>query len=94
MIIQSVYKYLFEVQDEFEIEMPENAKLLSVQTQKGIPCLWALGVNTSVPLEKRKFRLAGTGHPILSDGKIEYKFIGTFQLYDGDFIGHLFEILK
>lgn len=72
-----------------EIEMPRNAKVLTVQVQKEIPCIWAI-VEPQEKKETRKFRLLGTGHefdiPIA-----QVKYIGTFQLQSGGFIGHLFE---
>lgn len=41
--------------------------------------------------ETRKFRLTGTGHSIKdSPGILNY--IGTFQLLEGRFVGHIFEI--
>lgn len=44
-------------------------------------------------LEERNFRLAGTGHRIEEEQE-KLSFIGTFQLYGGSFIGHLFEIKR
>jgi len=43
---------------------------------------------------KRTFRVRGTGHPFtVPDGDTEV-FLGTFILYEGDFVGHLFEVLR
>jgi hypothetical protein len=81
-----VWKYPFEVENEFIIRMPRGAQVLAVQAQGNEACLWAL-VNSDNELEDRKFFVRGTGHPIrLSDGH----YIGTFQLLDGAFVGHLF----
>jgi len=84
-----IFKYTFDVNDLIEIEMPLNAIILSVQTQRGIPCIWAI-VNPNAPLERRELVCIGTGHPINID-IYKYKYIGTFQLFDGDMICHLFE---
>lgn len=81
-----IWKYSFEVEDEFTVRMPRGAQILSVQPQYNEVCLWAL-VNSENELEDRKFFVRGTGHPIdLSDGH----YVGTFQLLGGTFVGHLF----
>ncbi|KKN27722.1 hypothetical protein LCGC14_0861460 [marine sediment metagenome] len=84
-----IYKYPFEVSDTVEIMMPTKARILTVQTQSNAPCIWAL-VDGDKPLETRRFRVFGTGHEFNID-PIQSKYIGTFQLMDGGFIGHLFE---
>ena len=71
--------------------MPKGAQILTVQAQHDIPCIWAL-VEPKAGLaeeETRKFRMFGTGHEIHDHSELFY--IGTFQLNDGAFIGHLFE---
>lgn len=85
-----IYKYPFEVQDNVEIKMPMGASILTVQVQDNNPYIWAI-VWPDHPLELRRFRLFGTGHPIDMELKQLNKYIGTFQLLDGRFVGHLFE---
>lgn len=84
-----------EVQDEHvsdwdvqTIDLPHGAQVLSVQVQDGSPYIWAC-VNPSAKSEPRQFRLYGTGHPI--EGDCLLKFIGTFQLFGGRLVYHLFE---
>lgn len=87
-----VWKFPLAVEDIQQVEIPQEAKVLTVQVQNGIPCIWAL-VESENGLEKRTFRLAGTGHdlePASPNEILEY--VGTFQLLEGKFIGHLFEI--
>lgn len=84
---QRIWKFPVPMQDEFSLRMPVSARILCVQTQHGEPQLWA-AVTKSGNMELRTFRLAGTGHEIPA-GLV---YIGTFQLYEGTFIGHLFEI--
>lgn len=74
------------------IEMPVEAQILTVQTQGGIPCLWALG-DPSAPKELRCFEVYGTGHPIHYDMAIERNYIGTFQINGGSLVFHVFEQL-
>jgi len=91
----TVYKYPFVVDDYVNINMPKFSRVLSVQVQGvgGIndsPCIWAI-VDTDSPLEVKRFRLVGTGHPI-KEKEENLEFIGTFQLLGGRLVFHLFEI--
>ncbi len=67
-----------------------NPDILCVQEQGDIPYIWAL-VYPKKELEIRFFELFGTGQIIPNDMGIERKYIGTYQLDNGAFIGHLFE---
>jgi hypothetical protein len=89
--MKTIFKYPIPQEGVFELKLPEKAKILTVQIQKGNPQMWAI-VDPQAPLEKRIFRLAGTGHPLESWPESEFLYIGTFQLFEGDFIGHLFEV--
>ncbi len=92
MYATKIYKYQLETTDNQEIEMPVFAKVLTVQTQNETPCLW-VEVNTEeTDTETRRFKIFGTGHPIIRDCPNDsYKYIGTYQLLGGSFIGHVFE---
>lgn len=90
--MKTIYKYSFEVTDEFVIEMPEGARILAVQAQYDYPHVWAT-VDTDLPMEERKFRILGTGKPIGINNTEELVYIGTFQLHKGTFVGHLFEVI-
>jgi hypothetical protein len=88
----TVWKYEIPIADEFTLDLPDNAELLTVQVQpmQGV-MVWAL-VNPEAPKRRRTFHLAGTGHPM------EYKphdlrFIGSFQLDGGALVFHLFELV-
>lgn len=81
---------------EFEIEMPEEFHVLTVQTralsQQG--CIWAL-VNPESAKRRRGFVLRGTG--VTFDGDLRYaetdptpRYLGTFQTNDGSSVWHLF----
>lgn len=82
-----IFKYLVPVEDRFEVELPFGATVLCVQTQQERPYIWAKVV-PGHETEKRAFRVFGTGHTMPGNG---LKYIGTFQLHGGGFIGHLFE---
>lgn len=83
----TVWKFPLEVVDRQTIEMPADARILSVQTQHGTPCLWA-AVDPGRETVLRTILVVGTGHP---HGELPESFIGTFQLYAGDLVFHVFE---
>lgn len=82
-----VWKYPLPIDDEVSVEMPEGACPLTVQVQGGRPTLWALVDPDAVPTTRR-FRIAGTGHPIGADVGAH---VGTFQLADGGLVFHVFD---
>lgn len=43
-------------------------------------------------MRTRRFSVRGTGHRFPEHETVRY--VGTFQLERGDFIGHLFEVLE
>lgn len=88
----TIHKYEIEVKDINMINMPVGAEILCVQVQYKIPCIWAKVDNNPTEFKKRFFRLIGTWHFVPYDETLEY--IGTFQLHDGRFVGHLFETQK
>ena len=90
--MKTIYKYTIPVEDNFSLELPKGAEILTVQEQHGSPQIWALVNPDTSFTETRNFRLAGTGHLIEEKEGLEY--IGTFQLSDGAFIGHLFEMKR
>ena len=90
---KSIWKFQLNPNDKVFVEMPKNAEILSVQTQKETPCIWAL-VDPNADKEERCFEVFETGHPVHYDMGVDRKFIGTFQLYDGDLVFHLFERLS
>jgi hypothetical protein len=90
--MQTIYKYPLEMEDEQTLSLPMGAKILSVQTQRETPCIWALvDIGSNLPFQDRVFILRGTGHPINESSLL---YIGTFQLENGEFIFHLFEKIK
>jgi len=82
-----IWKFPFDVEDDLSIAMPKNSEIVDVQVQGEQPCIWAI-CNSDESYEKRRFVIVGTGHPLGIIGK----YIGTFQLLGGSFVGHLFEV--
>ena len=89
----TIFKYPIPIEDHFILELPKNAKILTVQTQKGIPQLWAM-VDSETEKEARHFRLNGMDHPLGDDYLRIINYIGTFQIENGELVFHLFEIKK
>lgn len=85
-----IFKYPFEVKDNFTIEMPEDADILTVQNQREVGTMWVL-CNPDTKKVKRQFMVVGTGHDFNPEKSFEY--IGTYQEKAGALVWHLFEIL-
>lgn len=85
-----IYKYpVNQPKGYISIEMPKGAKILTVQVQNEVPCIWAL-VDPNAAPEIRCFRIYGTGHMVEHENM---PYIGTFQLLEGRLVFHLFEAL-
>lgn len=85
----TIWKYQLPLQDDFELELPKFAKVLSVGAQNDMPVIWVQVIVDEPEKEIRKFCLAGTGQHM--NGKHQLTFIGTFQILEGRFVGHVFE---
>jgi hypothetical protein len=90
---QRIFKYPLEPDAKFMLQMPKNARILSLVNQGGLPFLYAL-VDEDQPIEPRVFRATTTGD-VFNPEILE--FIGTLQL-GGEKEGqewyalHLFEV--
>lgn len=82
-----IWKFPIVITDRQFIQMPSEATILSVGTQRGVPCVWAL-VNTESPMGFHEIAVVGTGNPCWC---ADWRFVGTFQTHDGDGIWHLFD---
>lgn len=83
----SIWKFPLKILDEQVIQMPKNARILSLQLQNTSPCIWAF-VTPENELEDRFIKMFGTGHVIKGDTE-NLLFIGTFQL--PRLVFHVFE---
>jgi hypothetical protein len=92
--MKTIWKYKLPVLDEFHVDIPAGARILTAQVQHNELNLWAL-VDTEATVIPYNFAILGTGNPI--DDSINllcYRFVNTFQLYEGGFVGHLFQVLS
>ena len=85
----NIWKYQLEVVPQQTLEMPFSSKILTVQVQQEIPCIWAL-VNPGLYLVEREIRIVGTGHEL--DFTALAKYLGTFQELNGSLVWHVFEV--
>lgn len=84
-----VLKYSIPLDDYFSLDLPKDAKILSVASQDRTGQMWVL-VNPGNKTERRNFRLADTGQKI-DDDEATLNFIGTF--HHTGYVGHVFEII-
>jgi len=86
----TIWKFPFAVADSFSLVLPSGARILTIQEQFGMPCMWALCDPTRA-MEFRTFRIYGTGHTVGSPGD---GYIGTFQQQGGALVWHVFEEIQ
>ena len=85
-----IWKYVLEVADEQFILMPHGARIISVQVQGSLVCLWAVINPLQDAKSPRRILTIGTGNPGPTDLH-HLAFIGTYQLYEGALVFHVFE---
>ena len=87
-----IWKYDIPIDNYIELDIPFPAKPIAFQLQHGKPTLWCL-VNPEAEASKHMFRFSGTGHPIIEELEL-LNYIGTVQMFNGDMVWHLFEIVS
>lgn len=87
---KKIFKYQLETTDIQQVEMPEGAIILCIQTQNEEPCIWAL-VTPENDKVKRTFEIFGTGFNVSENESRCY--VGTYQLDNGALVFHCFEKL-
>jgi len=90
--MKTIYKYNIGIVDKQQIHLPVGHEILSVQTQGGAVCIWAL-IDTEAETQEELIEVFGTGHPVHVDMGIERQFIGTVQIMGGTQIYHVFKRL-
>lgn len=85
--MRTIHKYQIITADVIEVTMPASAEIICLQPQHGIPCIWAM-VDTEEALKPRRLFTYGTGHPAQDENQ---RYIGTYQLHNGQLVFHVFE---
>lgn len=92
----AVWKYQLPWEDVTSVEMPFGAKILHIGIQPtdepvGFAIfLWAR-VHPDAELRTRRFRIAGTGHPLDVQGFDVGDHLGSVITPDGSLVFHVFE---
>ena len=86
--MQTIWKFPFKIERQITIEMPRGAKVLSIQVQDGVPCMWAT-VDSDSGMVPQKFNLYGTGSKLPTYWGKSMRYVDTFQ--HGEFVWHVFE---
>lgn len=82
-----ILKHEIPAASEFTIPLHEGSKLLKLAVVNEKAYIWALE-DESKPQRGVKFRMVVTGEELKLEPFMLY--IGTFILYNGSFVGHLF----
>ncbi len=87
--MEKIHKYKLETTDIQHIEMPAFARILCVQVQNKEPHLWAIFDDVQEQCKHtRTIEIIGTGNQTTGTSR---KYIGTYQLADGQLVFHVFE---
>lgn len=87
--MRTIYKYRLQTIDIQTINLPEGAKILTVQTQNGEPFLWA-EVEPDNPSSPRTIATHGTGHTLPKEVR---RYIATYKMMGDSLVFHVFESL-
>jgi len=88
----TVYKYdltMSEVNDIVHFDMPAGARILSAGNQRERLCVWAEVDPARRPVSRR-FRVAGTGHPLKLP--VNAVFVGTVLFMHGELVLHVYDL--
>lgn len=85
-----IWKYPLHPGDNM-IEMPLDSRPLHVDMQGNEPCMWVLVPNSEALLEKRRFKVYGTGHEIIEACHC-LRHVATFLMGFGALVWHVFEV--
>ena len=88
--MNTIWKFIFDIQDEFRFDLDIEAKVLHVEDQFGRPCMWVL-LDPDAPRKMREFKIRGTGQDFDAQG---WAHVGTFQQAQGSLVWHLFEEVR
>lgn len=86
-----IHKYPLPLQDAQNLRVPNGTQILTVQVQAGVPCLWVLKDMTQKIEENIYINIYETGREIL---RKPGKYIGTYQVNNGQYVFHVFEEVK
>lgn len=82
----TIWKTVLKVADVQDIDVPEDAELLTAREQNEQLCIW-FKCDPSKPTSKRRVAICGTGHSAPEGAR----YVGTGHLMEGQLVLHVFE---
>ena len=86
----TIWKYVLEITDVQEIEVPLTATALHIAEQHGQLCMWAL-VDEDEETEVKRFVIVGTGNPAPRPDQGVH--LGSALMHGGSLVWHVFQEL-
>ena len=86
----NIYKYPLKVEDSQTIVLPKDAKILSLQVQREVPCIWVLADFMELQKVAYRFNTYGTGYQVPGVDPASQTFVGSYQLQNGALVFHVF----
>jgi hypothetical protein len=83
----TIYKFPLKLTALQQVDMPAESKILCVQMQRGVPCLWAVVERDAINQWSRTIRMIGTGNEAPNETDA---YLGTVQIDDGTLVLHVF----
>ena len=79
--MNKIFKYSIPTKEKYEIELPQDAKIIRVEDVDGLFFLWAIvNIDEEHPKEKRFLEFYKTGQPIETPLQ-DLLFLGTCKLF-------------
>lgn len=86
-----IYKYLLAITDDQIISIPKDSTVLSVICQNNQLVVYVVIDTDNIESnELYKFKIIGTGNPIVAKDFLTYRFLNTVSMADGNLIWHVF----
>jgi len=85
----TVHKFPIQIADDQELNLPKDARVLTIQAQRDKPCLWALVDPEEAEAERWQLVTLGTGHPAPPDLAM-FGYFATYQLREGELVFHVY----
>lgn len=83
----TIHKFPLKTTDSQKLFITHGAKILCLQVQNGIPCVWVLMDTEEHPVVAEVTTI-GTGHD--AENVLPDSYIGTYQLQGGALVFHVF----
>ena len=92
--MKRVLKYIIKMHGETIIEINGIGRILHVDVQRQQPCVWVEVIYYPLHKETKKIRVFHTGEEITEELLHKTRYIGTFLVDDGNYVGHTYQIIE